>query len=276
MEDQFHKLYPDQPLPPDPAGSCQNESWDCPATHLTGFTTLEKMLDDGKVVEDPDGPRNGDLCKFLNEHVDIALCIECATKARLVLVSATDNTMKEFGGVYSRERYRSDREMEDARGCQSDAYARDTYQTVMVLGPMNFELPDEMKTLSRVELEFYSALCGSDLKMTLSVAVSDSAAEPLEPYANLPIAHCPMVYRAMSSKRLVCEPVGRVITQGTPLKTDAMGRSTLNWSLWFQGRYLTLKLVADGQNPGDCGGPLCLPVLRMEVFSNTKWPVAKE
>lgn len=271
MAYQFTQLHPGETPPPPPAGSCIDEAWTCPPTFLSGFTEDTKVLDDGRVVEDPEGQPNGALCCFLNAHVHLEDCLECATRPRLILASVRDNALKEFGTVYFRERYKAESEAQDPHGCQSDAYAKDPYDTLAILGPLNFELPDEVKTLTRLELEYYAALAGTDLQVVPSVAVSDYAAEPRE-------ADCGMVYRPVSRRLLVCDPAGRTITSAPKdrLTTQAVKRQTANWTVWFQGRYLALKFVVNGADATAAGGAVCFPVLRMEVYSNRRWPDAKE
>ncbi len=274
MAEQFAALFPTLPTPPAPAGECNSTDWTCEPQFLSGFTG-DLITFDGRVVENPEGQPNGALCRFLNAHVNLQDCLECATRARLILVSATDNTLKEFGTVYYRERYTG--ALTDPRGC--GAYTNDNYQVIGILGPMNFELPDEMKTLSRLEFEYYAALAGTDLKLVPSIATSDYAAEPLGPDTGLVLSQCRMVYRPLSLRTLTCQSAGKVITsQGNkpPATVGAVGAQNLEWTVFFSGRYLTLKFVVDGQVTTNAGGAVCFPVLRMEVFSNTKWPQAKD
>lgn len=180
---------------------------------------------------DPDS-----LCSQLDGVTIDDLCHECATPARFVLASSSDYCLKQYGGVYYRERCVS------FESCGE--YQSDPYDSILRSGANNFGLPETWKEIDGFAVEFEAIPQVDPLMLNLRFGYAEQALDP-----NEMTSACQIIWRNQPPKPFQCA--------NTKLPSQYLSENMkpglgAYWPMFYEGKIMYWELKLSGTGGGGC------------------------
>ncbi|HYE32115.1 MAG TPA: hypothetical protein VEH27_11850 [Methylomirabilota bacterium] len=199
-----------------------------------GRTTTTGAFENMNLDQTVNPPASDSFCKLLGDLNIEDLCNQCNSEALLVMASADDWCLKQFGEVYFRERCTR------FTGCGT--YARDPYDSYGTTGPLDFEAPDDEKAVRSLELEFDAEEDITPSQVNVRIGVASTAVDPNDE------SGCALLWRSLSPRTLEC--VSKSASAHESAKTRPA--NTMNWAFLYTGRFHYIELQMSGVGGGSC------------------------
>lgn len=204
---------------------------------------------DGVLVEDLDGPVSpNSLCARLGDLSIEDICQECNAQQLFVVASAVDWSLKQVGGAYFRE--------ECTVFTDCGTYVKRGYDSIL-RNVMGFGKPMEDKTMRELELGAESEDQTVPSTVQLRVGYSATAQDP-----NSVAGRCSVIWRDQKPKELKCLTDADMATH---IAKNTRPARTLNWPLFYTGRYLYVEIKVTGQ-----GGASSFSHLNFDMRQNPR------
>lgn len=211
----------------------------------TFYTATTQEIETGLDTEDWEQPEADadSLCALLGELRLDDMCRGCESPSRLVLASAQDLCLKEYGETFYRERCANPTAVgtTGSLGYTSSAgsYILDPYTSLLRFAPMFVDR--SLVTIERLQLTGIPAAQGTPSLVGLRVGSSGQTADPNDD-------RCLIVWHEHTDKQLKCL-TNRTSVQH--LQKGSVPSQVLEWRFWRMARNLFLELRIEGTG-GDC------------------------
>ncbi len=236
-------------------GPCSDpESVTCESQPDSLFTTAEKELEDGIVMEDWDAEASeGSLCTILNGSL-AELCIdetkrdECAAGALFVMASASDFCLKNLSDSYYRE------VCVGFTGCGT--YALSGYKSILRSGPLGLKDDENEKLVTEFSAQGISVESSVPGQCAFRMGVSSM---PLDPNDSA----CGIKWYVEDPQTLDCIAGASADHEDDQTRPD----DRLSWPTYAQGHFIYYELTVENpdSNPVDTGAAVCLSSYTLQV-----------
>lgn len=210
---------------------------DCsdPPTSIYSNTPL---VVNGNTTEDytQPNPDPDSLCARLGDQTLEEICHECLENQLFVMASTTDYCLKQYGGVYYRER------CTDFTGC--GVYTLDGYDSILRSGPMPFGLPDRWKEIDEFEVQFEAIPQTVPNNLMLRFGYAEQALDP-----NELAGACQIIWRTQPAKPFACANTRLPAEYLADNLKPGLGAY---WPMFYEGKYFYWELKLSGTGGGGC------------------------
>lgn len=226
--------------------------------HTVNRLTIDDITQEDYTLEQSDP---GSLCGLMGGLTFDDICLPCYSDKRFVMASAgnpsetvRDYSLKEYGGVYLRERCTG------FTGCGT--YASDGYTTRAIKGPLSFGAVKEDKQVESAEVEYEAEEVSLPSELVLSIGV---AAQAIDPSPQKAKAGCAIMWdiQTLNKRYLKClesKSANGKTSAEVHLVDHTRPNLTLDWPLWYVGRFIYIELSISG-----VGGVACFSRLTLHA-----------
>lgn len=213
------------------------------------YTSTGLDVGDGKTTEDFNraSPDADSLAALLGEMTVEDLCFselsddECNAEQRFVMACTVDHCLKETTQSNYHEICTS--------FTQCATYRLDGYDMILRSGPIDFNAPDDLKTMSRFMIEFIAGVQSTPSQLQLRIGASYQPADPNT-------GDCGIVWYVQPNKPLSCNTK----TSAQHLADNTRPNIGTEWPVYRKGHYFYWEIKVSGT-----GGAACFSSVTMKV-----------